>query len=405
MGRSPVDPAEPYGEYVYVFDTGKVYKGSIGQTIELRAPEGDATCGLPFPGGAPAALFLSQESGIWHSDLCRTVLPETLEEASQPLPPPDAEGPPAFLVGGSFGEVRVLAVDSEGATAGYGYGEGDALHMSMCPGAKTSIEMVGGYRTDQQRWVDVRRLEDMSVVGTTLAPARWGDEFVFPMAAVCTSTDGDATVLSRGHGPQGPYKQITHFTKGDTRLILRTRAADGALGRDEAFLAVGRVMFRVRFTSPHMEQVRRFDRRISDLTLSPDGTRLALLLGAGSRDSRLLVMRSADGAVTARLPVGSDTSFADLKWVGDQTLMYSDLSPTSSFYDRRLVRKGGVEDWFAESSLAIGCNLYGVGYGALASASICEGGALEVERTFFSPVTYSMLKLPPGTEIHAPPHS
>ena len=67
--------------------------------------------------------------------------------------------------------------------------------------------------------------------------------------------------------------------------------------------------------------------------------------------------------------------------------------------------KAQIKDWFPENAVVAGCTLYGVGYGVLAEADACDGGPLAVTREFFSPVTYSVLTLPEGTEIDAPPRS
>ena len=405
VGREPVDLTDPYAEWDYVFETDKVYKGDIGETIEVRAPADGAGCGLEYSEGQAAALFVYTEEGVWYSDLCRTVPPELLEIAAAPFPEPDAEGPPVALVGGSFGEVRVIAVDGQGRTAGYGYGEGDALHMSLCPGGERSIEMVGAYLNDEQRSVDVRRLSDLKVQTTTLAPDRWLDEFAFPVDAVCTSEAGSAVVFSRGFADDTGYTELTRFEDGSAESILRSKARHGAVGTEYGFLGKRKKITKVDLVSGEQNPLRVFGQRVSHLALSPDNTRLALIVGARAKDGKLLVLRTADGKVTARRELTGQSTFAKLEWADDESLLFWGLTRNAPLYSRSLRVKATVRDWFPENAVADGCTLYGAAYGVLIQASACEGGTGSVLREFFSPVTYSVLELPDGTEIDAPPQS
>ena len=405
VGREPADAADPFGEYDYIFETEKVYKGDIGATVEVRAPENGAGCGLEYPEGARGALFAYLEEGVWRSDLCRTLPPKLLEEVSQPFPDPNAEGSPRFLVGGSFGEVRVLAVDARGRTAGYGYGEGDALHMSLCPGGGRSIEMVGDYGRDQERFVDVRRIRDLKVTSTTTAPAHWAADYAFPLGAACTNRAGDAVVLSRGYADDAHYTEVTRFVDGKTDVVHRGTAGEGAVTKKKVFLAEGRVLRVVDLATEEVRVLRRFDRRISHVTVSPDGSRLAGILGARSSDGEMVVMRSRDGKGTALRGLDGETRFALLTWLSDNALMLAGLDRNAPVYDRSLRLLSHVTDWFPMSSVAQSCKLFGVGYGALAKTSLCGGGTPEIRRTYFSPVTNSLVALPRGTEVEAPPHS
>jgi hypothetical protein len=403
MGREPTDITDPYAEWDYIFETDTVYKGDIGETIEVRAPANGAGCGLEYAEGSAAALFATEEEGVWHSQLCQTIWPELLADAAAPFPAPDAEGPPVLLVGGSFGEVRVIALDAQGRTAGYGYGEGDALLMSLCPGGERSIEMVGGYSTEENRSVDVRRISDLSVEDTTGAPASWRDEYVFPLDAACISPEAETVVFARGFANDQRYTELRRFAGGSTELIQRGRASEAALGSKRAFLAQGKKIVAVDLAGGEKSLFRRFTRRITHLTLTPDGRRLAAISGAASEDGKLVVMRTSDGKVTARRTLDMEARYGSLEWAGDEALLLSGLAQRSPIYSRSLKVKALIKDWFPVSSVIDGCKLFGVGYGALATGSACADGTFEMKREFFSPVTYSLLRLPDGTEVNAPP--
>lgn len=402
VGREPTDVTDPYAEWDYIFETDKVFKGDIGETIEVRAAADGAACGLEYPEGATAALFVYLEEDVWHSGLCRTVSPEMLEVAASPFPAPDAEGPPRLLVGGSFGEVRVIALDRRGRTAGYGYGEGDALYMSLCPGGQRSVEMVGGYRNDEGRRVEVRRISDLKVVSSTSSPRSWTDNYVFPLGAVCTSEDGSAVVFARGFSNDALYTELTRFESGTAKVIHRGTTTEAALGRRKAFLAKRKKIVMVDLRSGDKRVLRRYPRRVSQLTLTPDGTRLSFVIGARSREGELVVARSRTGKVTARRLVG-ESVYSRLAWAGDDELVLRGSSRTALVYDRSLRLVASVDDWFSEMAVADGCALYGVGYGVVSKASACDGGAVSRVREFFSPVTFALFSLPPGTKIEAPP--
>ena len=329
VGREPVDLTDPYADWDYHFETETVYKGDIGETIAVRAPSNGAGCGLEYSEGSPAALFVYLEEGVWHSELCRTVPQEILEIAAAPFPEPNAQGPPVALVGGSFGEVRVIAVDAQGRTAGYGYGDGDALLMSMCPGGQRSIEMVGAYLTQEERFVDVRSISDLEVVATTAAPGNWVDEFAFPIDVSCTDEQGSAVVFSRGYVDDANYTELTRFEDGSAESILRSTAKHGAVGRQYAFLGARKKVSKVDLCSGGRSLLRSFGQRASHLTLSPDNSRLALIVGARTDAGKLLVVRTDNGKVTARRELSSQASFAKLEWADDNSLLFWGLTQTS----------------------------------------------------------------------------
>ena len=404
VGREPTDVTDPYADWDYIFETDKVFKGDIGDTIEVRAAADGAMCGLEYPEGATAALFVYLEEDVWHSDLCRTVDPEMLEVAATPFPAPDAEGPPRLLVGGSFGEVRVIALDKRGRTAGYGYGEGDALYMSMCPGGRRSVEMVGGYRNEQRRSVEVRRISDLKVVSKTSTPRSWSDNYVFPLGAVCTSGDGSAVVFARGFANDSQYTDLTRFEDGRSKRILRGTASEAALGRRRAFLASRKKIIVVDLQTGDKRLLRRYPWRVSHLGLSPDGTRLSFVMGASSsNEAEFVVARSRTGKVTARRGLEGESAYSRLAWVGDDKLLLRGSSRSALLYDRSLRLVASVDEWFPEAAVVDGCTLYGVGYGAVSKTSACDGGPTSLLREFFSPVTFALLSLPPETIIDAPP--
>lgn len=405
-GREPADPTEPYGEHDYFFETEKVFKGDIGDVVEVRAPENGAGCGLEYSEGSRGALFLRKEGEVWHSSLCETVHPDLLERAARPFPQPNAKEPPRLLVGGSFGEVRVMALDEKGRTAGYGYGEGDALFMSRCPRGRKVTELV---RPDGRGrpFVDVRRLRDLKVRRTTKAPRAWRDQRVYPLAAICVSADGDTVVAGRSATGDGLSMHLLLFENDRVSTIAELPGTTVALGRDEAYVGDGRKLVAVDYTRRAPRTLHTFDKPVSQVAISVHGVRLAVVTGityeSDDPPPHTFVVRAEDGEVVAeRVVAGSNVYTLVLQWVAPKRLLHS-RSSDAVVLDPRLERDARIKGGFPFSAVASGCEIFGVGYGALFEASACKGGGADTVRTFFSPVTNVVVRLPWRTKVDAPP--
>jgi hypothetical protein len=146
--------------------------------------------------------------------------------------------------------------------------------------------------------------------------------------------------------------------------------------------------------------------RVTHLAVSPDGRLLAGLDGAGSGSSdsptRVFVLRARDGHVRAERELGRGVP-GEFRWVSDNRLLLT-RRPSGLLYDADLARKAKLS-WSGVSSVAIGCRLFGTGFGVVARSSVCAETGTRVIREFFSPITYALTKLPRGTEIDAPPRN
>jgi hypothetical protein len=404
VGREPVNPADPYGEYDYIFDTETVFKGEVEDVVRVRAAANGATCGLEYSEGTTGGLFLERDDGFWRSNLCKTERPDRLRDAAQPFARPNAKGPPRLLLGGSFGEVRVIALDTHGDIAGYGYGDGDALLMSLCPGGETSTEVLGTPYALAAASVDVRRVSDLSVQRTIAGPSRWKDAPILPFSARCIGAEGDTAVFARGFDDDGEFSEIVLFAGDDVATVDRGDLSSAAFGRDLLYASDGRAIVAMAYDGRGRRTVATMDEDVSHLALSPDERLLAGLTGAATGDdtpTEMFVMRTEDGQVRARRELGGNPPRA-LEWAGSRRLLLP-RNPAGQVVDRDLEKLGKVSGWFPVSSVALGCRLFGPGYGAVARASVCDPGSALIIREFFSPITYSMVKLPRGTEVDAPP--
>ncbi|HEY7876436.1 MAG TPA: hypothetical protein VIG64_15080 [Actinomycetota bacterium] len=409
VGREPTDPADPYADYDYIFDTDEVYKGDVGDPVRVRSASNGAACGLEYAEGQSVALFLERDGETWRSSLCYTVDPERLEEAARPFPAPNAKGAARLLIGGSFGEVRVLAVDARGRTAGYGYGDGDALHLSACPGGKKTSEVVDSFSTFRP-FVDVRRIADLEVRRTIKGPRSWRKESANAVEARCVSADGGTVVFARRFGGDGDEGDLVLFSENGAKVIASGSLDAAGLGRRSAYVARGREIVRVDYDTGERRSVGRLPRAVSALAVEPGGGLIAGVFGASYQNddppAELFLMNGRSGRVQARHELERDDSGSGvLTWLDDDKLLFSRRFPNALVFGRDLDRTATLQDWFPIGSTAIRCKALGVGDGALVRSSACDGGGYQLVREFFSPVTYSILALPRDTKIDAPPKS
>ena len=110
-------------------------KGDLGGHVEVVTSSSSASCGLGLARGHEYGLLLSREGNQWTSGLCSQVEAAALRRAAEPLIAPEGSGPTSFIVAGKFGEARTLGLDARLRTLQYGFGEGEALRVAVCPGA------------------------------------------------------------------------------------------------------------------------------------------------------------------------------------------------------------------------------------------------------------------------------
>ncbi len=129
---------EPSGEATLVFRLVERVKGAMGSTVEVRSAGSGAVCGVEARIGQTIGLFLDRREGRWHGSLCWQVEPDAMRDAARPLPRPTGNGPAAFVVAGTFGKGRLMALDSRLRALAYGRGRGTAVALSACPGGVPS---------------------------------------------------------------------------------------------------------------------------------------------------------------------------------------------------------------------------------------------------------------------------
>ena len=135
--------------------------------IELKLVDNGA-CGNPIV-GRREGFFVRRRAGGWSSDGCSIVRASAMEQALRPYRRPTGPGRAALLAAGSFGNARLMALDTRGRVLGYGFGEGQTRSVSVCPGAGRSAELVVGPRAVS---VAVRDLRTLDVIRSATLPVR-----------------------------------------------------------------------------------------------------------------------------------------------------------------------------------------------------------------------------------------
>ncbi len=353
-------------EAVHTFQVETAVKGAIGATVNVRSHRDGATCGLEIPVGGRVGLFLTRDGAEWRASLCDQVDPDELLAAAQPLPAPTSAGPVALVVGGSFGEVRTVALDEQGRVVAYGDGQGDTVDLSVCPDGGRAVELVAvaGEASTEYR-LEVRDLATMEIVAT-LAPVDWRNGYA--AAIRCLEPDGlEAAAFVRSD--VGPERLLVVGTDG-SRLVWRGEATEGSLGPRRAYLCRGengRTAVAVALTSGAERAMARLPRFTGPLTPSPGGRFLAGVAVdwndfTDPQPARAVLVDTKTGAVRTA-PLGGPYATAKPLWLGAKRVV---VVPSGGELDRVRVfdpalRERGVGDWaFTQDAALLNGRLIGL---------------------------------------------
>ena len=226
-------------EALHTFSVDHAVKGSLGTTVQVRSHRDGATCGLEIAVGQRVGLFLDREGDAWTSILCQQIDPDELLAAAAPLPAPTGSGPVAVLVGGSFGDVRTVALDERGRVLAYGAGDGDVLALSVCPGSEHAVEIVGlPFEEGGGYVVDVRDLATMAITGRLGLPRDFADSY--PEAIRCLDRGGAAAVVFAGDlGDGSRPDRVLRLTAGASDVVWRGSAWSASFDSRRAYLCKG----------------------------------------------------------------------------------------------------------------------------------------------------------------------
>ena len=366
--KEPIDDQRA----VYTFSVETAVKGDLGSSVEVESASYGAACGFEVPTGRRIGILLRRaRDGDWSGGLCSQLDPDVLIAAGQPLPAPTGEGPIRFLVGGNFGEARLLALDAAGRTLGYGYGDGDVLAVSVCPGSERFVESLS---LDRVGSLVVRRTATLDVVRQ--APLITGR---FPSVYEISCLTDDGALVAAVETRRGVTS--VHVLRGShDRVVYSGEHVRAWFQDDRAYVKSGGSVARLHLWSGVLARVARVPAALGSIEVSRDERHVGGVVYGGSRRGRppseVVVVRSSDG---------NDRSFSlrgwndagEVRWLDNRHVAYL---PGGADDDRahllslpRLERFGGFRGWYAGTSFVVDDCAGGVGWGTLFRACLPDG--------------------------------
>ena len=346
-------------EAVLTFSVERALKGSIGSRIEVRTAANGAACGIELNVGTRVGLVLDRRGGSWRGSLCWQFDPEELLTAARPLPPPNGSGPVALVVGGEFGDVRLLALDAKGRTLAYGRGGGRSGLVSVCPGGGLLAELA---YTGARSVLVMRRTSTLRIVrrqSVRLPGQRYAQRLH------CVDPGGtQVVVFARGPSGDSPARSALYrVQRRGLAAVWNGPAFDAAFTTSHAFLSAGprgANLVQIELGSGRVRTLASLPAPTATLAVDRSGT---LVAGVQPRlDRRSNVVRvDLRGArpriATARLP--ADESQAQVFWVpGRRLLFVPTYGSTARVLDESLRTRSSF-GWRAMSSAVVGNRLFG----------------------------------------------
>jgi hypothetical protein len=122
----------------------RVLKGHLSDTtIEIRTGHGDGDCGVNLEGSGIVAVLAHESRGhLWVGSCSGVMHPDLALSFYDPLPEPTGMGPAAFAVSNLLHSARLVVLDAQGRTLGYGTEEGTVRALAFCPGDERLVEVV-----------------------------------------------------------------------------------------------------------------------------------------------------------------------------------------------------------------------------------------------------------------------
>ena len=386
----PVDPpVDNSGEdTIYTFTVDEEVKGDFGETLEVHAPYSGASCGIEVGIGQQTGLFLDQrEDGAWASSLCSQIAPEELREAAEPLPAPDGEQPVSLLAGGNWGEVDHLALNADGRTVAYGYGETSGGHLEICPTAERFLQLYQPVWGERMHELRVRSMAEDTVERTVPIPlGRYHS--VVELRCLDAGAQEVLVAASTEGGRNGG--RIFRVSGDEVTLVYEGRPLDAVfVDGGSALLSTGRNMGtlkRLDLATGEKSFVAALPFHTANLALSPNGRRVA---GFAYNEFGPIV---SVGLETGRVRSNQVTRYGcgRVEWNGNEIVYLPGGCDDTRVrvFDARLTQERVLEgDWYTSDNAIVDRVAYGLGWGALYRAPL-DGGSAELLRQFPAPELY-----------------
>jgi hypothetical protein len=373
----PVSDDPAYADYT--FDVETSVKGDLGATIELRAGSTDASCAFEAALGDRIGAFIHEQDDRWWSGLCNQIHPDRLLAAAAPLPAPDGVGPARFVVGVNIGRHRLMTLDALGRTLAYGGGDGYAVDVDLCPGARRIVEAA---RIDRAGVIVLRELPSLRVI-------RRVDLLVGPrspqIAAACLRPSGGRLVAVERHAGE---RWVHEIRGAEDRVVWHGRVRDVTLDGTRVLVLDGRALSVVDIATGRLVPLARVPAGSASLALSPDGSAVAGLSVTRDGTSSLFSVLRSDGSTERYALEGTPYASGDVVWIDDRRLAFMPRDGSRAYVLRAATMDPtlGFDGWYAGASTVSGRTAYGTSWGYLIAAALSDGD-VRVVRLFDSPET------------------
>ena len=380
-------------EAVFTFRVERALKGRVGRRVRVHSAASGAACGLEGRRGQRVGLLLARTKKGWASSLCNEVAPAALVAAARPLPKPNGRGPARLLVGGSFGEARLLALDAEGRTLAYGIGTGVTVRSVVCPGATRVVELVSTPNAPYR--IAVRTLPALKLVRQATPTVGRRAAFV-PLDCADASGSRIRGFVANG---DGVISAIAELRGRVLTPLVPGQMYAAAIAGESAYVVDHDELVRIDLASGLRTHVAHVPPRTSGLVPSPDGRFVAAYQSsdpdaeeeAGEElPSAAVLVDVAAGTVRSE-SIGIGLGF-DVAWLDPEHVAYLPelaYDGVASVFDTALQRVGKVAPWRAEVGAVLDGAAWGVVDGLLTRAAF-PAGSQRVVRDLGSPEVWSI---------------
>jgi hypothetical protein len=375
--------------FIFAVDTD--VGGNLGSEVEVHS---SSLCGLEVDEGDRVGLFLTLNADeVWTSNLCSQIAPDVLLRAGAPLPAPDGMGPIRFLLGGNFGEARLMSVDGRGRTLAYGYGPGEVYDIDVCPGGRRSVETVTEGRTGSLVVRDVRSLEILREVPLV--------EAKFPSIYVVACLDQRADHLLAIDDVGGV--RVHEIVGGEASVVFSSpgRAWGSTIEGGVPYLTLsGRRFGRLDVRSGRFQSIVRLPEHTDGARLSPDGRWVASVRYGGARPgeppSDIMLISTRNGSIrTTPLVFWNDGGW--IQWLSANRFLFlpigEDVDRIAIYDVPSLEELVGADEWYAGEAVVRDGVVYGTNGYQLSRVRLGIDDVTTVLREFDGPV-YALAHVP-----------
>jgi hypothetical protein len=276
-----------------------------------------------------------------------------------PLPAPTGRGPVAVVVGGEFGDVRLMTLDVRGRTLAYGRGGGRAGLVSFCPGRRNLVELAYNGTRTVAVVRNARTLRTMRRQVVSLPGQRYAQRLA------CLDPGGaSAVVFARGPFGDSPARSALYRLRpGRLSSIWKGAAFDAAFMTTGAYLSAGargKTLVHVDLSTGRSRSVATLPGPMTTLAADRTGT---LVAGVQAHTNRAATVARVDlrrgRARVSSTRLAADEGQAQLFWLANGRLLFVPTYGTTARVLDDSLRTRSQFRWRARATAVAGRALFG----------------------------------------------